>query len=187
MDVRVSHCPCEGGALQEARRRAGLWGQGLRRKLLLSCAIWFPKEDPRAYVSPDGSDSGDRRLKRQRKGFLLRRSEALVLGRGPVLTQEGGPSLSWEETREEGVEQAGVVGGRGAEASALCGRRGKGEAIATRRVQFTVTEFSPVPWEPREASWTAESQSPSIHPLPPRCSPEAFRSLSEESENHASE
>ena len=158
----------------------------MRRKLLLSCAIWFPKEDPRAYVSPDGRDSGDRRLKRQRKGFLLRRSEALVLGRGPVLTQEGGPSLSWEETREEGVEQAGGGVG-GAVASALCGRRGKGEARATRRVQFPVIEFSPVPWEPREASWTAESQSPSIHPLPPLRSLEAFRSLSEESENHASE
>lgn len=103
-----------------------------------------------------------------------------------MLTQEGGPSLSWEETREEGVEQAGLGSGL-AEPSALCGRGGKGEARATRRVEFPATEFSPGPWEPREASWTAESQSPSIHPLLSLYSPEAFRSLSEETENHTSE
>lgn len=161
-------------------------GAGAAEKASAVMCHWFPKEDPWAYVSPDGTDSGDGRLKRQRKGLLLRRSEALVLGRGPVLTQEGGPSLSWEETREEGVEQAGAVEGA-AEASALCGREGKGEARATRRVQFPASEFSPVSWEPREVSWMAKSQSLSIHPLPPLHSPEVFRSLSEESENHASE
>ena len=101
--------------------------------------------------------------------------------------RKGDPLSPGRRQGKKEWSRQGWWGVGGAEASALCGRRGKGEARATRRVQFTVTEFSPVPWEPREASWTAESQSPSIHPLPPLCSPEAFRSLSEESENHASE
>lgn len=89
-------------------RGAGVAGAGAAENASCHVPLEFPEEDPRAPVSPAGRDSGHGRLKSQRKGLLLRRPEALVLGahsgRG-TLSLLGG-----DKGRRSGAGRAGVGG-----------------------------------------------------------------------------
>lgn len=164
-------------------RGRGLRGQGLRRMLPLPCATGVPRGRPASPCESCWERLGTRETKKPKERTAAQKAG----GSCPGCSLRKGDPLS--PGRRQGKKEWSRQGwGRGpVEPSALCGRGGKGEARATRRVEFPATEFSPGPWEPREASWTAESQSPSIHPLPPLHSPEAFRSLLEETENRTSE
>lgn len=165
-------------------------GQGLWRKVLLSCATWFPKgshaslTEPRASVSPDGRDLGDGRLKDRGKDFCSEGGTLLSWAEDLCSPRKGDP-LSWEETREEGVEQAGAVAGGRGPRSLWQRRRGGGQNH--RRAELPALNSHRTVGAQGGELDGQESVTEHPHPLPPLHSPEAFRSLSEESERGASE
>ena len=116
--------------------------------------------EPRASVSPDGRDLGDGRMKDRGKDFC----------------SEGGRLLSWaEDLCHPGRGTLSLLGGD----KGRRGGAGRGSGWGQRSAlsvaeearwrpepqegRTSSAEFSPGPWESREASWMAESPSPSIH------------------------